>query len=152
MKKEVLIRIKTSLEEMEGLYGGSCAEEEIQKSEKSLNCKFSDQYRNFLSTYGAGLFPGQAIHGLRKTLLMSDSIWSVVNKTNFYKVTQQWPGIEDWYIISDDGRGNPIGCKPDGSVWLSDHDAGFEQIKLANSFEEFLEKILDDTLYDDQCA
>ncbi len=49
---------------------------------------------------------------------------------------------------SDDGRGNPIGCKPDGYVWLSDHDAGFEQVKLADSFEEFLEKILDDRLYD----
>ena len=94
------------------------------------------------------MIKGDLIYGLSKQADMSDSIWSVVEKTNFYKIKQQWPGIEDWYIISDDGRGNPIGCKSDGSVWLSNHDAGFEQVKLADDFEEFLEKILDDRLYD----
>jgi hypothetical protein len=124
----------------------------IGDAEKRINIKFNDNYKKFLVLYGGAMIKGDLVYGLSKQVDMDDAIWSVVDKTNFYKVTQQWPGIEDWYIISDDGRGNPIGCKPDGSVWLSDHDAGFEQIKLADSFEEFLEKILDDTLYDDQCA
>lgn len=37
---------------------------------------------------------------------------------------------------------------PDGSVWLFDHDSGFEQVKLADSFEDFLHKLLTDTLYE----
>jgi len=109
---------------------------------------FSDGYKKFVQLYGAGLFDGHFIHGLRYIDMMSVNSWSIVDKTNFYKQTQKWPEIDDWYIISDDGRGNPIGCKPDSSVWLSDHDAGFEQIKLADSFEDFLHKLLTDTLYE----
>lgn len=64
------------------------------------------------------------------------------------KNTQNWPDIDDWYIISDDGRGNPIGINPKGEVLLSDHDSGFEQIKLADDFEEFVYRLLTDTLYE----
>lgn len=46
------------------------------------------------------------------------------------------------------GSGNAIYMDPDGKVWLSDHDAGFETILLANSFNEFLIKLYEDTLFD----
>tara|TARA_Y100000780_G_scaffold74991_1_gene67386 strand:+ start:86 stop:535 length:450 start_codon:yes stop_codon:yes gene_type:complete len=149
MKNSTIRKINESLRELDGLLGGNCTEEEIAQAELLLNLGFSNSYKEFLSLFGSGVFPGHIVHGLKKTLLMSDTVWSVIDKTLFYKETQKWPGIEDWYIISDDGRGNPIGCKPDGSVWLSDHDAGFEQVKLADDFEQFLEKLLSDTLYDE---
>ncbi len=136
------------MHELEGLYGGQCTDPEIMQAETHLLVKFCSEYREFLRLYGGGIVGSYFIYGLKKQLSMSKDFWSVVQNTNFYKHTQKWPGIEDWYIISDDGRGNPIGCKPDGSVWLSDHDAGFEQVKLAENFEEFLEKILDDRLYE----
>lgn len=122
-------------------------QEKIDIAENFLNLTFSSGYKKFIRDYGGAMINGELIYGLEKQDDMDDFSWSVIDKTLFYKITQQWPGIEDWYIISDDGRGNPIGCKPDGSVWLSDHDAGCEQIKLADNFEEFLEKILNDTLY-----
>ncbi len=122
--------------------------EEIELAEKKLSLKFSKVYIDFISKYGAAGINEYFIYGLRELPLMGKNNWSVVDKTNFYKNTQKWPNIEDWYVISDDGRGNPIGCKPDGSVWLSDHDCDFEQVKLADSFEEFLEKILEDKLYE----
>ena len=128
--------------------GGPVPKSEIFLAEKKLKTSFSKSYKKFLEKYGGELLNGYTINGLRKTILMDIDLWSVVQNTKFYKETQKWPGIEDWYIISDDGRGNPIGCKPDGSVWLSDHDAGFEQVKLADDFEQFLEKLLTDTLYD----
>ena len=71
-----------------------------------------------------------------------------MSKNYLYKDFQKWPDIEDWYVISDDGRGNPIRIDPEGKVWLSDHDAGFEKVKLADNFEEFLHKLLTDTLYE----
>lgn len=122
--------------------------DEIDDAEDALGIAFSDDYRKFIGLYGCGMFDGHFVHGLKKQRSMDDHNWSVVDKTNFYKCAQKWPDIDEWYVISDDGRGNPIGCKPDGSVWLSDHDAGFEQVKLADNFEEFLEKLLNDSLYE----
>jgi hypothetical protein len=121
---------------------------EIKEAEKKLRLDFSPAYIEFIKKYGGAMICGDLVYGLRKQDDMDINTWSVVDKTNFYKHKQKWPDIEDWYIISDDGSGNPIGCKPDGSVWLSDHDAGFEQVKLADNFEEFLEKLLDNSLYE----
>lgn len=126
---------------------GSTAEE-IEQAEKNLNVHFSNQYKNFILNYGAAGIEAYFIHGFSHLPLMDKHCWTVTQKTLFYKQTQKWPKIDDWYIISDDGRGNPIGCKPDGSIWLSDHDAGFEQVKLADNFEEFIHKLLTDTLYE----
>jgi len=79
---------------------------------------------------------------------MGDNFYSVVDLTNFYR-NQHWPYIGEWYVVSDDFDGNPIGIDPDGKVWLLDHDSGFEKVKLADSFEEFLYKLLTDTLYEE---
>jgi hypothetical protein len=148
MDIKFLEKLDIHMNELTGLYGGSCAIEEINKAQNQLNLTFQNDYIQFLNKYGGGGVGSHYIYGLRKISLMDDECWSVIQNTNFYKHDQKWPDIDDWYIISDDGRGNPIGCKPDGSVWLSDHDAGFEQVKLADNFEEFLHKLLTDTLYD----
>lgn len=129
-------------------FAGPVTTEEILRAQQLMGLKFNKGYAKFLENYGGAMISGDLIYGLRKQDDMDRDTWSVVDKTYFYKNTQKWPDIDDWYIISDDGRGNPIGCKPDGSVWLSDHDAGFEQVKLADSFEEFLEKLLDNRLYE----
>jgi hypothetical protein len=140
--------IKAWFSDDRGLYTEGVLKEKIQQYEKDLNLAFSEEYIKFLKQYGSGIVDSFYIHGNPSNLFMGGNLKSVVDKTNFYKLDQKWPDIDDWYIISDDGRGNPIGCKPDGSVWLSNHDAGFEQIKLADNFEEFLHKLLTDTLYD----
>jgi hypothetical protein len=130
-------------------FGGSVIDtKSIQEAEDSLNLSFSDSYVNFLKKYGSAALPGHIIYGLSPMSIMGDFITNVIEKTNFFKTKQNWPDIESWYIVSDDGFGNPIGIDPEGKVWLSDHDAGFEQIKLADSFEEFLYKLYTDTLYE----
>jgi len=118
----------------------------ISEVQENAGLEFSTEYIYFLKNYGETTIRSYDIYGLAE-ISMHGKKSSVIDQTNFYKHDQKWPDIDDWYIISDDGRGNPIGCKPDGSVWLSDHDAGFEQVKLADSFEEFLHKLLTDTLY-----
>lgn len=129
-------------------YCGLVEQHEIEEAQQKLNLKFCDGYINFIKQYGGAMIRGNLVYGFRQQADMGNINWSVIDNTNFYKNTQKWPDIDDWYIISDDGSGNPIGCKLDGSVWLSDHDAGFEQVKLANNFEEFLEKLLEDRLYE----
>jgi hypothetical protein len=60
----------------------------------------------------------------------------VVTQTERYR-TQRWPGVDGWYIVSTDGRGNPVGIGGDGVVRMSDHDAG-DVVVVATSFEAFL--------------
>jgi hypothetical protein len=43
----------------------------------------------------------------------------------------------EWYVISEDGFGNPIGMAQDGRVMISDHDGGQASL-LATEFEYFL--------------
>lgn len=128
--------------------GGKVTEGEIVHAELKLNKSFSVDYRLYLKKYGGGAFMDCYISGLKKPESMQMKLPDVIEKTKFYK-DQDWPGIDDWYIVSDDGFGNPIGIDPDGKVWLSDHDSGFEKVKLADSFEEFLYKLLTDTLYEE---
>lgn len=147
MSKKGSDLVRKWFEEDAGLFVGGMNVGEIQQMAKNIGVVFSSSYVDFLKNYGSGIVDSFYIHGNPCELFMGGPLKSVADKTLFYKTTQKWPGIDDWYVISDDGRGNPIGCKPDGSVWLSDHDAGFEQIKLADSFEDFLHKLLTDTLY-----
>src|SRR3989338_6817562 len=130
------------------LHGLGVHSSQIKIAEDILDLKFSDAHKRFIEKYDGALLPGQTIYGLfqipdEKPYILEN----IILKTIYAKTKQKWPGIEDWYIISDDGRGNPIGVNPKGEVFLSDHDSGFEQVKLADSFEEFLHKLLTDTLY-----
>lgn len=120
----------------------------ISNAESKLNLTFSKDYKKFLQLYDSAFFEGFIVYGLIKQPGMSDNLYSVVQNTKFYKEQQKWPGIDDWYIISDDGFGNPIGIDKEGKVWLSDHDSNFEHIKIADSFEEFLEKLIDETVFE----
>ena len=148
MKQEIIDGLDKHFQKYPQAAGNPIEEQKIIEAEKELGLLFSDSYKAFLKKYGGGCVIDFDVYGLSKAEFMSETLWSVIQNTNFYKNEQKWPDIDDWYIISDDGRGNPIGCKPDGSVWLSDHDAGFEQVKLADNFEKFLNKLLTDTLYE----
>lgn len=127
--------------------GSQVSEKEIIEAEILLGIKFSASYKQFLLLYGGGCVADHYIYGLSRAEIMPTSLWSVIQNTDFYKDKQQWPDIKEWYVISEDGSGNPIGIDPEGKVWVSDHDADFEKTKLADNFEEFLDKILSNTLY-----
>lgn len=139
--------LDSHMNELEGLYGGSCTIHEILDAQEKLKVKFHPDFIDFLLKYGGGIVGSYYVYGLKKISLMGSELWSVIQNTQFYKETQKWPGIGDWYIISEDGSGNPIGIDPEGKVWVSDHDNDFEKVKLANNFEEFLYRLLTDTLY-----
>jgi hypothetical protein len=54
--------------------------------------------------------------------------------------TENWPDIEGWIIVSEDGAGNPIGIAPDGRVLSVDHDCGFETFVEGEDFVAFLQR------------
>ena len=125
---------------------GGVTESVIKQEEDKLSLLFSKGYKEFLLKYGGAGIGSKFVYGLRKHKDMDVKLYTVSRLTDFYK-NQKWPGIKEWYIISEDFDGNPIGIDPKGVVWLSDHDSGFEKVKLADNFEEFLYKLLTDTLY-----
>ena len=127
---------------------GAVDDKTLNALENILKVKFDTLYKKYISKYGGGFINAQPFYGVVGHNQMGDNLNNVSNVTKFYKEFQGWPGIEDWYIVSDDGFGNPIGIDPEGKVWLSDHDSGFEKVKLADSFEEFLYKVLTETLYE----
>jgi len=149
MSGSVWERLEKEFHEYPTDFGGPRDSEKVKEAEKNLGVVFADSYKKFLIKYGSATLGGHNIYGLVYLSGMGESTPDIVSNTKFYKEFQKWPGIKDWYVISDDGSGNPIGVDPAGVVWLSDHDSGFEKLKLADNFEEFLVKLLDDTLYED---
>ncbi|MFN3648428.1 MAG: SMI1/KNR4 family protein [Armatimonadota bacterium] len=109
--------------------------DEIAQAEAQLGVSFHPDYAEFLRRYGGAVVGGMEIYGLRPVEVMGEP-WSVVEST-LHARAEGWPGSEDWYVISNDGFGNPIGVARNGWVRLYDHDRGQHAV-LAKSFEEFL--------------
>jgi len=118
------------------LCGKPAIDDAIKEAQKQLRCCFTREYHQFLQLYGCGVVGAYPIYGLGDTPDAMEENVNVVSQTEWYR-TQKWPDISDWYIISTDGRGNPIGIGQDGQVRLSDHDVG-DVIIIAKNFEEFL--------------
>ncbi len=124
-------------------------DEQILKAEREIGLNFSESYKYFLKNYQCSSVGELYVYTLNKAEDSSSVLWSISEGNKFYKQTQKWPDIEDWYIVSDNSSGDPIGINPKGEVWISYHNSGFEQEKLADSFEEFLYKLLTKTLWED---
>jgi hypothetical protein len=110
--------------------------EEVQAAAERVGRPFHSDYSDFLRRYGGAIVGAYPIFGLRQAEAMGNAFWSVVDVTNRFR-TDGWAGTSEWYVISMDGGGNPIGVSSDGKVWISDHDAG-EVTVIAPDFETFL--------------
>jgi hypothetical protein len=122
-------------------------EDKIKLAESALKLNFSNSYKYFLKYHECSAVGELRIYTLTRSEDSPMDTWSVVDAEKWYKKEQNWPDIDDWYIVSDNGSGDPIGIKPNGEVWISYHDSGFEQEKLADDFEEFVYKLLTETLW-----
>lgn len=118
--------------------GAPAAEEEIASAEREIDCVFHRDYREFLRRYGSGMVGPDPIYGVHPAPSMG-TWWSVVAVTRHFR-DEGWPGVDEWYVISGDGRGNPIGMDTKGRVWLSDHDVG-DIALVAPSFEANVKRL-----------
>jgi hypothetical protein len=114
--------------------------EEIRAAERELGMTFSNDYVEFIRQYGGAQVGPQDIFGLRRAELMGTSWPTVTAATNSFKT---WPGMENKYVVSMDGAGNPIGIDSLGVVWISDHNAGYKVEQIAESFAGFVIKLLE---------
>ncbi len=111
------------------------SEAEIAQAASALGVTFDDDYVAFLRRYGGAMVGSLPVFGLRPVKVMGER-WSVVEVTQWFR-EEGWSGTGGWYVISEDGFGNPIGVAEDGRLMVFDHDSGQEQI-VAEDFEHFL--------------
>lgn len=116
--------------------GESATDEQIREAEARIGCVFSGQYRKFLRRYGSASVGPDPVFGVSPAKALG-ACWSVVEETNRYRDEGGWPGVDKWYVISGDGRGNPVGMDESGQVWVSDHDVG-DVHRIAKSFVGYL--------------
>jgi hypothetical protein len=137
MKPDTIARLEAHFAQAPDVLRGSPASETaIAEAERQLHCRFDPDYVEFLRLFGCGVVGPSPIFGVGATPEAMGHDDGVVLQTRRFR-SQQWPGIEGWYIVSTDGRGNPIGLSPDGQVRLSDHDVGDVAV-MARNFEDFL--------------
>ena len=111
--------------------------DEVDHASCELGLPFPADYREFLLRYGGGEPGPYPIMGIRAAQSMSPT--STVVEENRHFRAANWPGIDEWLIISVDQGGNPVGIASDGAVYVSDTDYN-EIIRLGNDFEDFLRR------------
>jgi len=137
MQSDLLQKLRKYFEASPILCGMPASEADITSAQRRLNCQFVREYVEFLRLFGCGVVGPDPIYGLgadHVAAMAEDD--DVVTQTERFRA-HRWPGVANWYIISMDGRGNPIGLDADGRVWLSDHDA-HAVVPVADDFETFL--------------
>ncbi|MCR6678368.1 SMI1/KNR4 family protein [Escherichia marmotae] len=141
MNEELLARVReeiTSDQDMV-LYGVPASDEEIIQAEKILNIKFNNQYIEFIKLFG-GAFGGIAIHAFKNGSLIGKA--SVVDLTQKFRETYSDLDeniLTSFYVISDDGGGNPIIMDTDGRIFIFLHDS-YEIECLYSSLDDLLVK------------
>lgn len=141
MKPKTIQRLDDFFAAMPVLVAEGVAQEEVEAAEREVGAAFDADYREFLLRYGGAMVGSLPILGLRQAEVMGPD--TVVDVTARFRA-DGWSSTERWVVISMDLGGNPIGMAPDGGILVSDHDAG-QISKLADSFEEFVIQLLDES-------
>lgn len=142
MRKRTWKRLEAQFARFPGSRAEGATNAKISQVELALDRSFDEDYREFLRRYGSAIVGSGPIYGVNPCSFLGESSWSVLEMTKRFR-QEGWPGVEDWYIISGDGRGNPIGIDRKGRVWMSDHDVGDIPL-IARSFEKYILMLLSD--------
>ena len=129
-------RMRAAASQHPMMFASGVKPEEVKDAESRLRCRFDASYGLFLREFGGAMVGPDPILGLRQAEVMGDDLWSVVDVTERFRA-DGWPQTEDWYVISVDAAGNPIGGAPDGAIYVSDHHGGAIR-KVADSFDDFI--------------
>ena len=141
MKSEIARQLEAYFARNPVLGGKPASEAAIVATQQRLGCQFSPEYVDFLRLFGCGVIGPDPVFGIGADAV--DAMGpddDVVTQTEDFRA-QNWPGVKDWYVISVDARGNPIGIGSDGRLRLSDHDVG-DIVVVAESFGQFLARNL----------
>lgn len=113
----------------------------IKNSEKVLDVRLPDDYKEFIHKYGGAIINGHEIFGLSKAAWMSEN-YNYMSQSKRFR--NELPNkFSQMVVFSIDGAGNPVGFLPGkSSIFVFDHNFG-GRYDMAKSFEEYIEKILE---------
>lgn len=141
MNEKLLKRLKDffSKEENKNLVGKPATDEQIKDAENILNVRFDSQYVQFIKNFG-GAYAGVPIFGFSNSeLLEKKSVFELTRRfRNSYNNQNIFNEINNYYVISIEGDGDPIMLDEQGRVIIYYHDSDEFDI-LNNSFEELIQ-------------
>lgn len=125
------------------LRGIPATDAEISEAEKILNVKFSNEYIQFIKIFG-GAYAGYEIHAFQNAPILSKNTVTelTIEFRTAYLSKSKCSIINQSYVISMDGSGNPIMLDPQGKVLIYYHDAACDATELnvlSDSFFSLLE-------------
>ena len=136
------------------LRGEPATDEQIAVAETRLGIQFSDQYKAFIQRYG-GADVGTPIHAFSNALWLGDA--TVIELTENARAaavgTNLAPLLATGFVFSYDVLDNPYVSLADGRIAWMDLDAAKQPNEpaaqrrykiVADSFDEFVEKMLDE--------
>lgn len=110
---------------------GGASEEQIERAEKRLNLKFSEEYREYVKEFGAISFLGAEWSGLNV-----ESYINVVNMTEDEKAFNEF-FPEKYFVIENLGiDGIVILSNEDGKIYSNQYD---KKELICNSLSEYLD-------------
>lgn len=138
MKSEIWALINQQYVRYRSAWAERVPQDEIDEAFKGLPS--SPDYREFVLRYGGGLVGTHPFYGLR----LAEDMGKIEGKATAPEITlvfrsHNFPGVQEWLVLSTDGFGNPIGMASDGAIWISD-GARLQVQKLADNFEGFIRK------------
>ena len=117
--------------------GKPATDEQIKEAETKMGVKFSDDYIEFIKLFG-GAYAGIDIRAFENAESIGKE--SVIDFT--LALRESHPKVQDTYVISDDGSGNPIMINQNGEVAIFYHDTGESEI-LSSSLGEYIEEVFE---------
>ena len=99
--------------------------------------ELSRGYFDFVARYGGAIVGPYSVYGVGASEAMGADEASVITVTARFRA-DAWPGAQAGLVASMDHAGNPMILRPDGSVVLADHDAGWAE-EVWPTFDAFLE-------------
>ncbi len=116
---------------------------QIIEAQNQLNIKFHNDYVIFIKIFG-GAYAGLPIYAFENNDMMANQ--TVVDLTKQFREDyiddKRSEILNESYVISFDGGGNPILIDSYGKVMIFYHDNDEYKI-FASSFSEFIEKAID---------
>lgn len=136
MNKDLIKKVDDDYAKHPMLFAGPAIEPDIVQIEQFVGFKLPDDYRHFISRYGAGIVGPYSIIGIGASGAMSQNEKSTILVTKRFRA-MNWPGCENSLVISVDHAGNPITIDSAGVIKCFDHDAGITE-QIASSFNDFI--------------
>lgn len=108
-----------------------------------MGCSFPQDYRRFLSEFGAGIVGSRPVFGLSEPAFGVDYYVGEASE----RFRSELPSLCDsLVVVSMDLGGSPVGFLPGSETILCmDHDFGGRHVE-ANSFSQYLERLLEGSI------